>query len=521
MEEGESFTKKIENFVIQKHRLILLAVLVFAFIIRLKYMTVNAAVWWDEADYLSIGKHFGIGTPEIAAPWRARAIPMIWGIFYFLGANEWVIRFFGVLVGVAGIYLTYLVGKALFNKWAGLIAALMLAVYNEHLFWGARISMDIYVLAIWALAAYLFWKAYTENKTWQYIAVGALYGYGIYAYESIGFMFIMILVFLLATERLKFLKNKKVWLMVGAAILTALPLAAYHYVEFGDAFGEDTNFLYKVYPRFGRFGTTDFSTEARPMQDWQRPIGEIGSDFFRYFTSLPMLISIPFFIALIAGMVSISSLFLGLDLLAKEGNMALKKQFYVLLWALVIMVMMGAMVALTGFDFEPRFIFPAMPALFMIAGQGLVAGYGLIGKYSKHIAAAAVIILLAVGCYTQLTYANNLINSKKDSFSQHKDAGEWLKERTNKGDTIVGCGLSVNLIYYSERNFQSAAKKEQADAFIEQYKPKYTLIDAFDPACSTNYFAENPDRFKPVQAFFIDKEKTQAVMIIYEVSYGV
>ncbi|PIS15427.1 hypothetical protein COT62_03690, partial [Candidatus Roizmanbacteria bacterium CG09_land_8_20_14_0_10_41_9] len=97
----------------------------------LKYMTINAAVWWDEADYLSLGKYFGLGLPQVAAPWRARAIPMVWGIFYWLGANEWFIRFIQTLVSITGVYLTYVIGKLFYNKWAGLLGATMLAVYFE------------------------------------------------------------------------------------------------------------------------------------------------------------------------------------------------------------------------------------------------------------------------------------------------------------------------------------------------------------------------------------------------------
>ena len=74
-ERGNEFLNKANQFFNKHFKLILIAVLAFALILRLKYMTVNAALWWDEADYLTIAKHYGLGLPEQAAPWRARAIP--------------------------------------------------------------------------------------------------------------------------------------------------------------------------------------------------------------------------------------------------------------------------------------------------------------------------------------------------------------------------------------------------------------------------------------------------------------
>lgn len=512
------FVKTMENFVIQKHRLILIVVLAFALIIRLKYMTINAAVWWDEADYLSLAKHFGLGLPEQAAPWRARGISMIWGVFYWLGANEWVIRLIGTLVAVAGVYLTYLAGKALCNKQVGLIAAAMLAVYNEYLFWGARISMDVYALTLWALIAYLFWKAYTENKTWHYVAVGALYGFSIYAYDSIGFIALFFAVFLLVTEKFRFLKNPKIWYMVIAAIIMALPFAAYNYVEFGNFFGDNTNIVYKIYPRFGRFATGDFSTAENTVQDWQRPAGSIISDFFTYFTAMPLILKIPFFIALLAGIPLFFEVIIGLDLIGKQGeHMELKKRFYLLLWVLTVLIAMGLLIALTGYIFEPRLIFPAMPALFIIAGYGLITIYKLVAKYNKEIAVIAVIGLFIVGAYMQLSYANALINSKKDSFVHQKMAGEWIKEHTNPGETfMLGCGLSVNFIYYSERQIAYVSNNQTLVNEAIAKGNRYYIIDGYDPACASENIKGPPEGFVPVQAFFIDEAKTQPIIIIYE-----
>ncbi len=505
----------------EKHfNLLLLAVIVFALILRLKYMTINAAVWWDEADYLSLGKHFGLGTPEIAAPWRARAIPMLWGIFYFLGANEWIIRLLEALMGVLGVYLTFVAGKIFFSKWTGLFAAFMLSVYHEHLFWGARISLDVYVLVLWTLASILFWKALTEKKTKYYIWTGLLYGAGIYAYESIGFIPLLFLPFLLFTRKVSFIKDKKIWLIAAAAIIAIAPFAAYHYIEFKGMFGEDTNFIYKIYPRLGRLGTTAYSEEYQ-NPELQRSALAIAYSALDYFKAMPFLLKWPFFIALLLGITVFADLALGINLINKEPGGLLQKKLYILLWILAIMLPMGFLVATSGYELEPRLIFPAMPALFMVAGAGVLKSYDYMKKYSRYIGAVLALLLLIMGAYSQLTYADSLINARKDSFFQHKFAGEWLKARTVPGNVIVGCGLSVNILYYSERKFMHVSEPSIAEKVISENKPKYVLMDAFDPACipNLNLFGD-ASRFNPVQAYFMDKEQKQPIMVIYEVIYN-
>ncbi|MBU4242348.1 MAG: hypothetical protein KKF52_03890, partial [Nanoarchaeota archaeon] len=373
---------------------------------------------------------------------------------------------------------------------------------------------------IWALMGILFWKGYHQNNKKYLFIVGALYGLGIYAYDSLGFFALFIFVFMLLTTKLNFLKDKRIWYVILAAIIAIIPLATYHYIEFNNYFGESSNLLYEIYPRFGRFVISDFTPNEESTLDWQRPKGEVISEVFSYFTQMPYLMKWPFFIALLIGLTLLGNLILGFDLILKGKGGNLKKDLYMILWALSLMIPMGLVVGTTGFMFEPRLIFPAMPALFVIAGIGFMKLYNLISKYNKQLAIVTVVILLVLGVQMQLSFANNLINAKKDSFFQHNLGGTWLKEHTKVGDVIVGCGLSVNLVYYSEREFKSFGHNvTTADDLVEKYKPKYFVMDAFDPACTLDYPSMYREKFIPVQVYFLDPGKTMPVMIIYEVRY--
>ncbi len=509
----------IKVFFSDKANIILVAILLFAFILRLKYMTINAAVWWDEADYLTIAKNFGLGLPEDAAPWRARVIPAIWGIFYYFGANEWFIRLFETIVSVTGIYLTFLVGKTFYNKWVGLMAAGMLTVYFEHLFWTARISLDIYALLLWTLIALLFWKGYNQNKKSYLIAVGALLGFGVYAYDSIGFMAVFLGFYIILTDRLTFLKKAKFWFIIVTAILMLIPFGAYHYHEFKGYFGESSNFLYEAYPRFGRVANA-YYTDTEAVQDWERPADKVSADFFSYFTNLPYLFKWQFFVVFLIGLSMFAKLFLGFDLLIKGKAKKLKKDLYILLWGLTVMFSMGFVAATTGFMFEPRFIFPAMPVLFVIIAMGFMKIYKLLAKYNKQAAILVVLGILIFGGYSQVTFADKLINAKKDSFALQKPAGEWLKSHTSKGDTLFTCSLTVPMMYYSERLVKAYGRNLTADEInIKKLKPKYLIIDMYHWDCNYKYVQSNPQLYKPVKAYFLDKEKKKPVIVIFEVKY--
>jgi len=503
-EEGaNNFLKKASEFIDKRTNLILLVILAFAFAIRLKYMNVNAAVWWDEADYLSLAKHYGLGLPEQAAPWRARGVSMILGVFYFLGANEWFIRLIEAVVSVVGVLFTYKIGT-LYNKTVGLVAALGLAVYFEYLFWTARISMDVYALTITISILWLFWKGHVEGKGWKYTAgAGALLGFGPFGYESIAVVYPIIGVFLLLTERFSFLKKKTFWAFAVTAIIFTIPFLVYNQVSLGH-----------VYPRF--YNQEEAAKQHKLGSFWNPTTSDLFSKLLDYPKYFPYYLKWPFFVAFIIGLTVFVNLFIGFDLLLK-GDSKLKRDALIFIWGLFFLIFASCIHTFTGFEFEPRFLFPMMPVVFVIVGCGLQNIYIFTKKYNASIAITVIIAILALGIYSQLTFAQKLIDFKKDTYRAEKEAGLWLKEHSQPGETLVGCGQTVQIIYYSERNFISfGGNATRAEELIEKYKPKYFLMDGHDPACTLNYPAMHPDKFKPKEVFFLDKEKTKPIMIIYE-----
>ena len=518
MEEGSvkesnpkenNLVNKIEEFIVQKHRIILIAILAFAFILRLKYMTVNAALWWDEADYLTLAKHYGLGLPEMAAPWRARALSMLLGIFYWLGANELIMRFVWVLLSVSGVLFTYIIGKRLYGKAVGLLSALFLSVYFEYLFWSARFSLDVFVLVVYTAIMFLFWKGYVkqEGNKYLYIAAG-LFGFGIFAYESIAFIFIIILLFLILTERLNFLKKKQLWYALLIALLVILPFAAYNQARLGHP-----------YPRFEQ--QVALFTEEAPQNELSRPVKEIVLDIFTYAKSFPYLLKWPLFIAFAIGLSMFVNLFLGFDLLFKGKNPGLKRDLFIFLWGGIVLLLFSLIQAFSAWIYEPRFIFPMMPVVFIITACGIVRIFNFIKKYNQLIAVIAVIALVSIGIFAQMTFADKLIKSKSDSFRPQKEAGMWLKQNLQKDEPVIGCFMFLPFVYYTERKAIGFTwqNETQVEEILQAHRPQFIVWDWHDPGCASDYPLQRKDKFLPMQAFFIDKEKTQPAVVIFQVIY--
>lgn len=467
--------------------------------------TYNQALWWDEADYMSIAKHYGLGTPEVAAPWRARGMSLIFGIFYFLGANEIFQRLVVIAFSVAAVWITYIIGKEFFDKKIALISSAFMSYLWIHLFWGMRFSGETFALVFYCLAAYFFWKGYVKNKSkWYLIVSGLLIGYGIFLYESVGAIFIFLAVFLFVTERFRFLKNKQFWwFMLGLAISLTFIFAHYY-----DLYGQ-------IYPRVSHIieGSLAEGTEL------DQKLSEEGffSVFFTTFVFFQNMLDYFHWVILIVfliGLVYYLDLIVGFDLVWKNKDEKLKKDFYVLWWAISVLLFFGAYLAVVKTYYEPRYIFPAYPILFLIAAQGVVMIADQFDKIKKHLGTVAIIIIILAAGYSHITWAAPLIENKISSYSQERPAGDWLKEHTKPGDILLACSQVVPFVYYTEREVITYRyNTTEVDFQIKNWSVPYLIVDMYIQDCNYNYVLERADNLTPVQVYY---EGEYPSVIIYE-----
>lgn len=111
----------------------------------LRLINLNQSLWLDEAINVLHAKTTGFwwfitkySIGDFHPPgWFA--ILWIWG--HIFGFSEIIVRLPSVILGVVTVWLTYLIGKKLFNKRIGLIAALLLAIAPLHIYYSQEARM--------------------------------------------------------------------------------------------------------------------------------------------------------------------------------------------------------------------------------------------------------------------------------------------------------------------------------------------------------------------------------------------
>ncbi len=498
MTEGHTSEKK--PFFSDKYNIILIGILMLGLILRLYYINANQALWWDEADWLSIAKHWAFGVPFDVSNMRPPFFPFLAAIFYTLGANEFVMRLFMVAISVSGIYLTYLICKDFFDKKVALIASFTMSVFYLSLFFTARIMVDILMMVMWLLFIWLFWKGYVKKGSKYYLwLMGVVMAFG----SAVKLPFVILAgplaLYVFINEGFAMFKNKQLWASVGFFFLALIPYIIYFNISYGGA-----PFLSS--PAYG-FGHGDLSFDA-----YASMIPSIlASPIPVLYKVAPWFFNILFLAFLFGLGYILMNLFLGWDLLKKEHNL----KIYLFLLALMV-------VPYVFFSFveahEDRYLFMIYPFFFMLAGLALVKCYTFLKKYNKFVSIAFITLVMLDVSYYQVSAGDALIKNKAASYVQLKYAGLWIKERTNPGDIILNSGVPQNT-YYSERKTMFYPEKEEDfDKFIEEYKPKYMVLSALEksPEWTYSWPDNHRDRVVGVQIYFADAAQQRAILGVYK-----
>src|SRR3990167_5389443 len=156
-----------------KHNIVLILILLFAFITRMYFFfyTIDQPVWWDESQYIEQAKRLGLDleTNDIWYYRRTMLLSVFWSFFYKIGLGEITLRFTEVLFSMLLVYATFLVGKEMFNRKIGLLAAFGVAISRIILFETSRLLTSVPSAALMMLAVY-FSKIFLSlllNKLFQ------------------------------------------------------------------------------------------------------------------------------------------------------------------------------------------------------------------------------------------------------------------------------------------------------------------------------------------------------------------
>lgn len=109
-------------------------------------------------------------------------------------------RFSGFLFAGLSLFATFLLGRALYSPWVGLLAALLLASIPRYFYDAHLACFDIPITAMWTLALYFFWRGFTapaDKVKRRALAAGVVFGLALATkLNSLFLPFVFVLVWL-------------------------------------------------------------------------------------------------------------------------------------------------------------------------------------------------------------------------------------------------------------------------------------------------------------------------------------
>ncbi len=516
--EREEFIKnKLKEFLKNKYAVGLFFVIALSIILRYLYYNINSAVWWDEADYLVIGKEIALNR-ERPEWWsnqlsiRPPLLSLIFAVFFLLKSNETIIRFFTLLLpSVFTVYFTYAIGRDMYSKRVGLFASFFMAVFWTHLFYTARLLTDILATLFIVAAAYFFYSQYLKRKVgWALPLSFALVVLGFLTRLTSAAIGISIFIFLLITEQKSLLKNKIFWMACGVGVLFLSPYLVFNYLSLGSPLPAATHYL----------------GEAQTLND---PISLAMKRVF--LETIPYLfinqkpIDFVWFGAFLLGMVYLLRFFFYTDLIFKRKTDQFDKEIFLFLWILVPLIYFVFSLRGAG----DRYLFVLMPAFYIGMAVIFEKAYLFLEKYYKYAGMVLILLILILGGYNQIGFADNLIQAKKDTYVQVKWAGEWLKQNAPPSAKVITASTLQNQYYSGLQSYTFYTGKETCETCqnegwfnekVKTLKPDYLIVSIFEPVFTPKWAYDYAVRYNasliPVQIFFLDQQQTQPALIIYK-----
>ncbi len=488
---------KLDRIIKDKYDEIFLLIFLFSLGIGIYFFTktYSQAVWFDEADYLNFGKYLAFGFPE----WGLGAVrpplfPLITGLFFKLGLGEIGLRVLILLFGLSNVFLIYLISNEITeDKRVGLISAMVSATFGSFLFYSSRLLVDIPVLTLWLLATYLFLRGSVNKKSilCTKLLVPILFLGFLMKYLN-AFLVILIVIYLIITERFSFIKNRNLQISTLIGIVMSIPFFIYQYISYGSPI---------------TFLTASLGNRTI--------LGRSFIEFLKlHIQQLFPMIGIVLLLISIIGLIKILEIFLGLDLIVKNKDNKLSKELFLFVWFIGTLLFVSKLGY--GYYFEERLAFNFFAALFIITGIGAIFIYDTIKKYiPKSLAAIIILSLILFGVYNNLMQADTMITGKSESFIQVKQAGQFLEQNLAKDEGYLSPATSAEIQYHSNRKNMGS----DVVAALNNSKIKYAVFSGFNPMPNdyTNFIQNHTQNFKPVAVYYLDEQKKQPIVVIFEI----
>ena len=500
----QAFKDRFSEWAKDNHNKIFLGIIIFAVLVRIYFFfkTLGQPVWWDAADYLTQAKVFGKGIDigYVFNPRRPFFLALLWGLLFKIGLDEAALRVTELLFSIAAIFGMYIVSGKIFNKKIALISTFLLAIFWQHLFFTYRLMTEIPSLAFFLFSVYFFWEGYVNKKHKMLLWFGFFLGMAVLARAGTLMMVFSFLLFIVAVDKWRFVKNKYLWAAGFIFLLVMSSFLGYVYIK------ENSNPV-------DRFLGVSEGRFSKPNSMGLRGI-LVYSAFMPEYLGWALLIPFILGIGIFFFELAISA-----DIILKKPDLHLKQNLFLLFWFAVPFLYH----ALLPSHMEPRYLMMAFPPFFIILSRGLLSIEKMIRPYHKHLGIFIVVLFLAFGAYYQLNQANKIIMAKSVSYLEVKQAGLWLKENSMEGDIIFSASVPQHQYYAERRIYNYMTKKTNESEFeqkVMELRPAFLVLSVFEPHAewAYSYPQTHQEMLTPVQVYA--RNNNQPSLIIYKFNYG-
>jgi 4-amino-4-deoxy-L-arabinose transferase-like glycosyltransferase len=251
-------------------------------------------------------------------------------VFKLFGFTEFWGRFWAVVFGIGGVYLTYLFAKSIYNERAGLISALIIATSPLYIVLSRMALVDVVLTFFITLSIYFFYLGFKNptEKKWFYLMYFAM-AFGTMTKGPLGIIVpgLAVGLFLIIEKKLSFIREMELIKGLGLYLLVASPWFIIETIREG-------SYFLKII-----FGQFLFSIYMSPMQQHPGPI---------YY----------YLFVILLGFIPWSGLFV--SAIIKKPNYLILSLFFVML-----------AIFSTASTKVPGYFLPAFPAMAIITGNYL------------------------------------------------------------------------------------------------------------------------------------------------------
>jgi hypothetical protein len=154
----------------------------------------------------------------------------------------------------------------------------------------------------------------------------------------------------------------------------------------------------------------------------------------------------------------------------------------------------------------PRYMIPAFPMMFIIAGYGL-SWFVIKMKRQKPLAYTIILVILVLTTYFSYAEASLLISSGAQSFCGLKETGQYLAQISDPNDTIMAAS-NTQIHWYSDRWVVSFPQNTTVfDGYVEEKSVDYIVVDLWERT-APYYVLNNGQLWNP---YFLNNTKYELI----------